>query len=445
MKKGSKTTFVCKSCGAEYGQWLGKCTSCNEWNTVVEFNEGISPKSSRSSSHSPSSPAQFISLRLTSNVQRLTSKLPSGYSEVDRVLGGGFHKDAVVLISGEPGVGKSTLLLSILGKIGSKLGKTVYVSSEEEGSHIEHRAARLGVDTKAILFSSDKNIDGILGSLASVISKEKISLLIFDSLQGLYAEDCDGVPGSVSQQKAVLMKIVEFTKEQHTISLVVGHITKEGDIAGPKFLEHMVDCVLFFEGDKMTDIRILRSFKNRFGGTDEVGFFQMKEEGLTEVANPSEFFLDENKNVPGKATIGIRQGVRILFASVECLSVSSVLPFPKRVAQGIDTKRLELILAIVKKYLYMPVDKFDIYVNIAGGLRINDTLADLGIAAAVYSSISGKAFRERTAFVGEVGLLGNVRKASMQERVLKEAKRLGFTTVYNATSIPFVSGLKKLL
>ena len=173
--------------------------------------------------------------------------------------------------------------------------------------------------------------------------------------------------------------------------------------------------------------------------------FQMKEEGLTEVSNPSEFFLDENKNVPGKATVAVRQGVRILFASVECLCVSSVLPFPKRVAQGVDTKRLELILAILKKYLYIPVDKFDIYVNIAGGLRVNDTLADLGIAAAVYSSISGKAFREHTAFFGEVGLLGNVRKASMQERIQKEAKRLGFTTVYTATSVPIVSGLKKLL
>lgn len=445
--KSKSAQFVCNNCGAHYGQWLGRCTSCNEWNTVVEFHETTQAVNRKSLLNyvSSASPAQFSVLRQTSNTKGNVLKTPSGFAEIDRVLGGGFHEDEVILISGEPGVGKSTLLLSILGKIGEKLGKTVYISSEEEGSHIEHRAARLGVNTAHILFSAEKNINSILSGLSAILTKEKIPLLIFDSIQGLYSDDSDGIPGAISQQKSVLMKIVEFSKSHHVISLVVGHITKEGDIAGPKFLEHMVDCVLFLEGDRMTNIRILRSFKNRFGGTEEVGFFEMKEAGMTEVSNPSEYFLDEQKELPGKATIAVRQGIRILFASVECLAVSSVLPFPKRVAQGIDTKRLELILAIEKKYLHIPADKFDIYVSVSGGLRVTDTLADLGVAAAVYSSISGKAVRGHTAFVGEVGLLGNVRRVSVFERIAREAKRLGFKTVHSSADFPYIAALKKLL
>ncbi len=441
MKSRNKVAFVCTNCGSSFASWLGRCPDCGEWNTITEYKEAAA-----SGEVGSNEVASFAPLKTVLKDEVHPGKRPSGYQELDRVLGGGFAEDQVVLISGEPGVGKSTLLLSVLGhqkKTADSL-RSVYISSEEEPRQLSKRAERLNVDTGAIYFSGAKSVEALLSGLEEVVKKEKTGLVIFDSLQGMYLSGNTGLPGSMNQSKEVLLRIVEFAKKHKVTAIVVGHITKEGDIAGPKFLEHMVDTVLFLEGERMGSLRIVRAFKNRYGPTDEVGFFEMGAEGMAEVVNPSAFFLDWEGKAVGKASIGVRQGVRVVFATVESLVVATSLAFPKRVAKGMDGKRLELILAILKKYLKLPVDKFDIYVNVSGGLRVDDPLADLGLAAAVFSSLTNKVFSPRNLFLGEVGLLGNIRPASALSRINKEARRLGFIKVYSSQNIRDITGLKQL-
>jgi DNA repair protein RadA/Sms len=444
MTKKNSSSFVCDNCGATYASWFGKCPECGEWNTLKEFREKAETSNNKHFLNSTTNEkAKFLALEGYQKSENDSGRISSGLGEMDRVLGGGFVADEVVLLSGEPGVGKSTLLMSVLATqpLNAK-NKVCYVSSEESGHQVESRCSRLGIKTENILFSSQKEISALVTSLEEILKENKIGLVVFDSLQGLYSAEGQGLPGSVSQAKEVLLRIVEFSKNQKVTSLVVGHITKEGEIAGPKFLEHMVDCVLFLEGERTSNLRILRSFKNRFGPTEEVGFFAMTEEGMAPVANPSEFFLDWQEKAVGKASIAVRQGIRVVFATVESLVVSSSLAFPKRVSKGIDAKRLELILAILKKYLRLPTDKYDIYVNVSGGLQVKDTLADLGVAVAVYSSLTAQIFDPKHLFVGELGLLGNVRPTSSLGLISKEAGRLGFTKVHSHKSLESIVKLK---
>ena len=442
MAKKDNTTFVCDNCGATFASWFGKCPECGEWNTLKEFREKKEPVGNLTHSRNE---AEFLALSHFKSDEKDAYRVSSGLGELDRVLGGGFVRDEVVLLSGEPGVGKSTLLMSVLSKQTlSQNYKVAYISSEEGGHQIEGRSKRLGIKTLDIFFSAQKEISAILSGLETLLKKEKIKMIVFDSLQGLFAAEASGLPGSVSQAKEVLLRIVNFCKEQNVVALVVGHITKEGEIAGPKFLEHMVDCVLFMEGEQTSNLRMLRVFKNRFGPTEEVGFFAMTEAGMTEVKNPSEFFLDWQTHAIGKASIAVRTGVRVVFATVESLVVSSSLAFPKRVAKGIDAKRLELILAILKKYLKLSVDRYDIYVNVSGGLQVKDTLADFGVAVALYSSLTGKSFDPKYLFVGELGLLGNIRTTNALENITKEAKRLGFTKVYSGKTSDSIFKLKAI-
>ena len=448
MAKKQSTTYVCDNCGSSFATLYGRCPDCQEWHTLKEFkvqNETSTNAPRYTSSSKNFDDPGFSSLDKFSSKQLDKDRISSGLPEMDRVLGGGFVRDEVILLSGEPGVGKSTLLTTVLSSqsVDSK-HKVVYVSSEEAGSQIQARCERLGIQTTNIFFSSQKNIEIVLKYLEELVEKEKIGLLVFDSLQGLYTTDNNSLPGSISQTREVLLRIVEFSKAKHIASIVIGHITKDGDIAGPKFLEHMVDCVLFLEGEKNSDLRILRSFKNRFGPTAEIGFFEMREKGLVEVKNPSEFFLEWANSEVGKASIALREGNRVVFATAEALVVSSSLAFPKRVAKGIDHKRLELILAILKKYLHLNVDKYDIYLNIAGGLKVSDPVADLGIAACLYSSLTAKAFNPKYLFVGEVGLLGNIRKNNALSQISKEAKRLGFDKVYSQLQVKNITGLKQI-
>lgn len=444
MAKKSVTNFVCENCGSSFASWLGKCPDCGEWNTLKEFSEPGNAFTHIRYAGNAGEKARFGKLSLLATSDKQTSRLDTGLTELNRVLGGGLVTDELVLLSGEPGVGKSTLLLSVLEKLTAKGIVVGYVSSEEAPHQIKDRCLRLNINTDLIHFSADKNIEAVLLAIEQLITKIKIKLLVIDSLQGMYAPTSTGLPGSISQSKEVLLKIVTFCKQHGLIGLVVGHITKEGEIAGPKFLEHMVDCVLFLEGEKTSNLRILRSFKNRFGPTEEVGFFEMTQNGLNQVKNPSEFFLEWQNKAVGKASVAVRQGVRVLFATVETLVVSTNLTFPKRVAKGIDQKRLELILAILKKYLKLNSDNVDIYVNVAGGLKINDTLADLGVAAAIYSSLSGKAFDPKHLFVGELGLLGTVRKSSALPLISKEAKRLGFSKIHTAPLLANIFQLKQI-
>lgn len=453
----TQTYFVCSNCGNVFATWYGKCPECGEWKTLKEFTDSrdqVTDNGKRSTAsgqrganrQSNAKPTEFAMLDKSTASGQRTTKIQTGFGEVDRVLGGGFVGDEVVLVAGEPGVGKSTLLLGLIGKMSQTLGGVVYVSSEEEGRQLSHRADRMHVPSDKILFSSEKNIDSVLEGLRNQITdhKQQIKLVVFDSLQGLYTSDHDSLPGSLAQSKEVLMRIVTFAKELSIIALVVGHITKDGEIAGPKFLEHMVDCVLFMEGERITNMRMLRAFKNRFGPTDEVGFFEIKENGMQEVPNPSRYFLDLDHESVGKASIAVRQGVRIIFATVETLVVSSNLPYPKRVAKGIDSKRLELILAILKKYLRLSVDSYDVYVSVSGGLTVSDTLADLGVAAAIYSSLTGTILKSHELYVGEVGLLGSLRSTSIMPTIIKEAKRLGFTKIHSNESMTTIGQLKKI-
>lgn len=432
----AKTSFVCASCGSVFSSWFGRCPDCSEWGTLAEFTEKPSDQKKTKTK------AKFSPLVSDKNTE-VQLRFSSGFKEFDRVLGGGFVEDEVVLVAGEPGVGKSTLLLSILARVENR-GLSVYASSEEDYAQVRQRAKRLGLNVEQVLFSSDKNIDSLLTGLEDLGKQRKISLVVFDSLQGIYSSDNYSIPGSIAQAKEVLLKIVEFAKKHKTVCIVIGHITKSGEIAGPKFLEHMVDAVLYLEGEKMTSLRLLRALKNRFGGTDEMGFFEIVGSGIVEVTNPSNYFLDTAEKSIGKASVGTRQGMRIVFATIESLVVTTSLAFPKRIAKGIDNKRLELILAILKKYLHLNVDKFDVYISVAGGLKIEDPLADLGIAASLYSSLTNKAFSPHELFLGEVGLLGNIRRNSALASVIKEAKRLGFKKIYQATNMSNITELKQI-
>ncbi|MCR4329398.1 MAG: DNA repair protein RadA [Candidatus Roizmanbacteria bacterium] len=432
----NQTSYVCSNCGASFASWYGKCPECGEWEALKRFTTQDDPKESRSNAV----PAHFAPLA-AAQVSH-TERIPSGITEVDRVLGGGFSRSEVVMLSGEPGVGKSTLLLSIVGALAKNSKQTVaYCSAEEEESQIALRAKRMGLKTDTILFSDESNIHSLLQALSS--QKNKPALVVFDSLQTLYSQSSESLPGSVAQAKEILMSIVEFSKKYGVVSIVIGHITKDGEIAGPKFLEHMVDCVLFLEGEKGGGLRILRSLKNRYGSVEEVGFLEMVNSGMKEVGNPSKFFLDMNTSVVGKTAVGIREGERIVFASVEALVVATSMAFPKRVAKGIDAKRLELLLAILKKYLKLPVDKYDVYVSVSGGLQLFDPIADLGIMAAIYSTMTNTVFSSHALFVGEVGLLGQVRSSRNITRITKEAQRLGFTQFYTDRNTPTVLALQK--
>ncbi|PJE63447.1 DNA repair protein RadA [Candidatus Roizmanbacteria bacterium CG10_big_fil_rev_8_21_14_0_10_45_7] len=449
MVKKQASSFVCSNCGGNFEQWFGRCPDCGQWNTLKSFNAPV-PGNNPSGLDTSVSPSRFISLQEAGKGS--ITRISSGSKEIDRVLGGGFARGSVVLVSGEPGIGKSTLLLSILGSLSKNSVAVAYASAEEDGVHVALRAKRLKLSMQSMLFSSDNQIDALIQGLQLAHKTTPLGVVVFDSLQTLYASGTDTTSGSLSQSKEVLTRIINFAKEEQITCIVVGHVTKEGDIAGPKFLEHMVDTVLFIEGESRSHLRILRSLKNRFGSTQETGFFELGEEGIHEVANPSEYFLDWGEGGPssvkttageaGRTAVGVREGPRIVFATIEALAVTSHLAFPKRVGKGVDTKRLEVILAILKKHLGLVIDSFDVYVNVSGGLTVRDPLADLGIAAAVYSAIKGYCFPERSLFLGEVGLLGALRKSRDSDSIVKEARRLGFTTFYTPREIAHIRLLK---
>ncbi|KKP59379.1 MAG: repair protein radA protein [Candidatus Gottesmanbacteria bacterium GW2011_GWA1_34_13] len=417
-----RTSFVCQQCGNEFGSWFGKCPSCGEWNSLIETSR-ITGSSKSDPSTSLRKNLQVEPKKLTEIKRIISKRLKTGYGELDRVLGGGIVPGEVVLVAGDPGVGKSTLLLALLGKIGGW-----YVTGEESAEQVKLRADRLKITNENLFILPETNLDSVVASLDKLTTLPPV--LVIDSIQTMYTENLEGAAGSVGQIRETSQILIALAKQKQIPVFIVGHVTKEGNIAGPKLLEHMVDVVCYFEGDKYYQGRILRTFKNRFGPTDEVGIFEMGEIGLNEIDNPSKLFLEGRvKNVSG-STVGVTlEGTRPLLVEIQSLVVSSQLPMPRRVANGYDYNRLQMILAILQKRLNLPLGTFDVFVNVSGGLKLKEPATDLPIALSIVSAFKNIALPDKLASFGELGLLGELRRVQGEVVRHKEAKRLGFTTI----------------
>lgn len=438
-----KAIYVCNSCGNESVKWYGKCPSCEEWNTFQEFNIDSKAKGKRASRGNKES----IELKNLGEIsQDPIARIPTGIKELDRVLGGekdqGIVPGSVVLISGDPGIGKSTLMLQLALNLSKSNKNVIYVSGEESESQISHRAQRIA-SRKVLLESSVKvisstDIDQVLHS----ISREKVDLIILDSVQAIGSDDVTGFPGSLPQIRYVGMKVSQMAKKNNIPVFMVGHVTKEGVVAGPQLLSHMVDVVLYLEGESLTGTRIIRTFKNRFGDTSEVGIFVMDEKGLSEVTELENFFIDTKKAAIGSCVTVVQEGSRPILVEIQALAIKSKLSFPRRVATGISEKRLEMLLAVLQKHGSLNTYEYDIFVNVVGGLKIAETASDLAVIASITSSIKNKPLRKVVA-VGEVGLLGEVKGVLQLERRLKEASKFGFKSIYSIKNVSNILNLVK--
>jgi len=426
--------FVCKECGFGSASWYGKCPDCGKWNTLVER-----PDFAKSTSSKKKEGLKKISITPLKKIKtQEKTRIKTGIFEFDRVLGGGFVPGEVILLTGEPGIGKSTLILQSLKNI-----RTLYISGEESGEQVKNRADRLGVNLDNFLFSNDLQVEGIIESAAEM--KDQIDIIVIDSIQTIYSKDIEGVSAGITQLKEVTKLLVTFAKKNNFAVILIGHITKEGEIAGPKSLEHFVDCVLNFEGEKVSNYRLIRTSKNRFGGTDEIGIFEMTGRGLKEISNPLVFLEEKRSLEPGKAIVGVAEGKRSLFFEIQTLVVPTVLAFPRRVVKGLDYNKVLLLLAVVRKNLSFPLDRFDIYVNVIGGVSIKGTSADLGLIASLISSFKNIPLPTSSLFIGEVGLLGEIRKTYFEEKILSEGKRLGFKKIYSGKNINSVKTLPSVI
>ena len=441
------SVFVCQQCGAKSPKWVGRCPECGGWNTMVETMEN-------SKSQTPNSKQKRLAAKPLSLSEIKTpkkSRVFSGIGELDRVLGGGIVPGSVVLLAGEPGIGKSTLLLQLAHSINLKFKilnfKLLYVSGEESLPQIKLRAERLGIKSDNLLFLAETDVD-VIASTIEQLNNETIKqlIVIVDSIQTLYTEDLMGTPGSVGQVRECANRLLKIAKSKDIPLFLIGHITKEGVIAGPKVLEHVVDTVLYLEGEKFGTARLLRATKNRFGPTDEVGVFQMTDKGMEEVANPSALFLAQKAGkTPGSVVVATLEGTRPLLVEIQALVVSSQLAVPRRVSQGIDYNRLQMIIAVLTKILRLPLGGFDIYVNVTGGLKIEEPAADLGVALAIYSSFKNLSLPPKTVCFGELGLLGEVREVGGAHQREKEARRLGFTNIISPKNYSSISQVVKQL
>ncbi|TXH01197.1 MAG: DNA repair protein RadA [Candidatus Moraniibacteriota bacterium] len=434
----SKKIFVCNNCGNESSKWLGLCPMCQNWNTFQEMTIPDEKTATKTRAAESVKDLKTIGQIKSTALSRITTTI----AEFDRVLGGGEKQGIVpgevILLSGDPGIGKSTIMLQIAINIASSGKKVLYVSGEESESQIKMRAERIA-DEKALIkydlyVLSSTDID----QAVATATDKKVDLLIIDSIQTVASNDANGFPGSLPQLRYSTLKLVNFAKRTHIPVFFIGHVTKEGTIAGPQMLAHMVDCVLYLEGESLTGTRILRSLKNRFGDTSEVGIFIMEEKGLSEITNVKDFFLGtQDQMVPGSCVTVVMEGSRPLLVEIQALAVNTNLPFPRRVAQGVPEKRVELLLAVLKRHGTINVDKYDIFVNVVGGLKIAETASDLAICLAIASSIKGNTLKSVVG-ISEVGLLGETKVVLNLDKRIKEAKKFGYKniiTVQNATSL----------
>ncbi len=423
MAKGKATVFFCQNCGYESSKWLGQCPGCREWNTFVE--EVIDKKSVSSSGKLKSSlqKAEVVPLSKVkaSDDERITTEM----KELDRVLGGGVVKGSLVLVGGDPGIGKSTLLLQVCRNLSNRNLPILYVSGEESLQQIKIRAQRIGKFSDSLKLLCETNLD----TIRETIEREKPQIVVIDSIQTMYNESVTSAPGSVSQVREATGVFMQIAKGMGISIFIVGHVTKEGVVAGPRVLEHMVDTVLYFEGDRHQSYRILRGVKNRFGSTNEIGVFEMQHEGLVEVENPSEFMLSgKPEGASGSVVACSMEGTRPILLEVQALICRTSFGMPRRTATGTDYNRVNLLMAVLEKRLGMDLANCDAYVNIAGGIRMNEPAIDLGIVLAIMSSHFDKPINEKTICFGEVGLSGEVRGVSMAEQRVQEARKLGFET-----------------
>ena len=415
----TKTVFYCTSCGNETPKWQGRCSACGEWNTIIEHVEKpVATGRAKSQPVGVSRSAQKLSQVLTDDEIRFTT----GMGELDRVLGGGAVAGSLVLVGGAPGIGKSTLLLQICNSLCSNR-KVLYVSGEESEKQLKLRAQRIGVNPEELYILSETRLSDILEAVETL----QPDILIADSIQTLYLEENESAPGSVSQVKECTMALMQLSKSQGVTVFVVGHINKDGNIAGPKVLEHMVDCVMYFEGDPNTAYRLLRAAKNRFGSTNEIGVFEMADCGLIEVPNPSQMLLDGRPdNASGTCVACVMEGTRPILAEVQALVSKTTFNVPRRTADGFDFNRAVLLMAVAEKRGGMKLSAFDAYINVIGGLRLDEPGADLPVILAVASSYRDTAIASNLVAIGEVGLTGEIRSVSHMNQRLQEVARLGF-------------------
>ncbi len=420
MAKGKKTIFFCQNCGHEENKWLGQCPMCKEWNTFVE--ETIAP-----TSPSVAKTMREVELVTLNQVQTdREERICTTIEELDRVLGGGIVPGSLVLVGGDPGIGKSTLLLQVCQKLSGMQKKVLYISGEESLKQIKLRADRIGEFQEDLLLLCETN----LAIIKSLIEKQKPEVVVIDSIQTMYSEEVASAPGSVSQVRESTNVFMQLAKGLGISIFIVGHVTKEGTVAGPRVLEHMVDTVLYFEGDRHASYRILRGVKNRFGSTNEIGVFEMRQSGLVEVENPSEFMLNGRpEQASGSVVACSMEGTRPILLEIQALVCNSNFGMPRRTAAGTDYNRVNLLMAVLEKRAGLHLSASDAYVNIAGGIKMNEPAIDLGIVMALVSSYKNRPVNDKTIVFGEVGLSGEVRAVSMPEQRVAEAKKLGFETV----------------
>ena len=436
MAKGKKTVFFCQNCGHEETKWLGQCPMCIEWNTFVE-EKVIASSVSASVKTDRDIEKKIVALSQVNTDEQ--KRFQTGMKELDRVLGGGIVPGSLVLVGGDPGIGKSTLLLQVCQKLAGER-QVLYISGEESLSQIKLRANRMGDFSDNMKLFCETN----LGTIRDVIEKKQPEFVVIDSIQTMYSEEVASAPGSVSQVRESTNVFMQLAKGLGITIFIVGHVTKEGTVAGPRVLEHMVDTVLYFEGDRHASYRIFRGVKNRFGSTNEIGVFEMRQNGLVEVENPSEYMLSgKPENASGSVVACSIEGTRPLLIEIQALVCDTNFGMPRRTATGTDYNRVNLLMAVLEKRIGLHLANCDAYVNIAGGIRMNEPAIDLGIVMAIVSSYKNRPVDERMIVFGEVGLSGEVRAVNMPEQRVAEAKKLGFETcVVPEVSLDMVKGIK---
>jgi len=420
MAKISKA-YVCQACGAVTARWSGKCASCGEWNSIIEEQ---TPSGSPALIAIKGGKGRLATFETLAAATIDSPRLPTGMAELDRVLGGGLVAGSAVLVGGDPGIGKSTLLLQAAAKLAETGARVVYLSGEEAPAQVRMRAMRLGLAHAPVALGTETNLANIVATLGSTVPPV---LVIIDSVQTLWSESVEAAPGTITQLRGCASALISHAKGSGSTVVLVGHVTKDGQIAGPKVIEHMVDTVLYFEGLSGHQFRVLRAVKNRFGPTDEIGVFEMRHDGLKEVDNPSALFLsDRDRGAPGTAVFAGMEGTRPILVEIQALVAPSLLGTPRRAVVGWDPNRLAMLLAVLEARCGVRLGSHDVYLNVAGGLRLQEPAADLAAAAALMSSLTGKPSPEDTVYFGEVSLTGAVRAVGHRDQRLKEAAKLGF-------------------